>query len=332
MNKEVLERLDFKTTLEEFNIKSRAIEKYVRMIDSSNEKYSNILQEFTIYKVAEKDRLGKNKNNETIERYLRYVIEFLNFYGEDPEDIKKRNCEDYVEYLKYETELTVNCINLKIASINQLLNFLEEKYDKRYKKTPKVFEAMQLNIKDEMITNDDVKRILRQSRKVNDIRMTTMIYVMFYTGLRVSEMLQLRITDVDKKTTRINGKGDKMRKVFFSTRLRKQLKEYAEYRATLPNSISIDNLFIGERGAVTRQTVHKELKKYAGKARVKKDIVSPHKFRHLCANNLESLGIKQTIISQLLGHRLSVTERYTSITEKELLKIVDKIELEHFIS
>lgn len=299
--------------------------------------YKEPLQEFILYKLDEKERRNRYKNNDTLTVYLRNIIEFLHIFKGDVTNIKTKDTETYVDYLKFDAvntkgdSLTINTINLKIASINVFLKYLEDKYDKRYKSVPKVYEAMQYNIKGDMITNSDVSRILRQARKANDIRAVTMIYVLCYTGLRVSEMLQLKVTDVDKRIIRITGKGNKMRKVFLPISLRKQLKIYMDHRETLTYGAKTDKLFIGERGPVNRQLVNATLKKYAGKARVKKDIVSPHKFRHLCASNLESIGLKQTIISQILGHRLNITERYTSITERELLKVVDTIEFDKFL-
>ena len=147
---------------------------------------------------------------------------------------------------------------------------------------------------------------------------------MYYTGTRISEALQIKVNDINKDSIVICGKGKKYREILLPKRLKEQLKLYLSERDENKSKF----LFVGQRGTVTRQTIYRDIKEYAGKARgIDKSKVTPHAFRHLYAKNLADLQVPPVVISQLLGHRLTITGLYMQVSKKDLLKIINKLNL-----
>ena len=132
---------------------------------------------------------------------------------------------------------------------------------------------------------------------------------MFYTGTRVSELLQIKVTDINKYEIMIKGKGSKYRKILIPKKLNIILKDYVNTERLNTS----DFLFTGERGAITRNTVLTILKRHAGLVRMKKDKVSLHAIRHLYTKNLVGAGESNSTIKQLLGHTLTATDIYAII-------------------
>ena len=183
---------------------------------------------------------------------------------------------------------------------------------------------------DDMLENNDVKRILNAAIKAEDIRATTIIYTLFYTGARVSEMLQIKVADVNKYsdvsflTFRYLFHSD-----FNFLGINSSLYFDPLPLIIIESLFTSEYLFTGERGPINRQTVHNTIKLYTGKARgIDKSISHAHAFRHLYSQNLASLGVAPVVISQLLGHSLTVTGLYMQVSKKDLLKIINKIDVE----
>ena len=222
--------------------------------------------------------------------------------------------------------LTIKTVNRKLVSVNQFIEFIN---DEEVLSAPIIVKVKQLKVENQnfindMLDNNDVIRIINASNKANDIRATTLFYTMFYTGARVSEVLQIKASDINKDSITIKGKGNKYRELLIPKKLKVQWLKYMEVR----NNTS-EYLFTGTRGAINRQTVHNLIKLYTGKARgINKSIAHAHAFRHLYAQNLATLGVAPVVISQLLGHTLNITGLYMQISKKDLLKVINQLDLE----
>ena len=254
---------------------------------------------------------GKSKN--TIYNYCLDIKQFLVWLND------KNINDDLVE--EYKTELIekyqIKTVNRKCNSLNAYLQFKDIKH---HVKSEKIQEQ---TLMDDMITNSDISRMLRQIKKANDKRAEALILGLFYTGARVSELLQIKVKDINKDEIMIKGKGSKYRKILIPKNLTIALKEYANIQRLNTS----DYLFTGERGAITRNTVLTVLKKYAGLSRMKKDKVSPHAIRHLYTKNLIDAGVSYSAIKQLLGHELTTTDTYMQLSKKELLKKINGLKI-----
>ena len=242
------------------------------------------------------DYLTERENSEkTIESYICDIKQFIiYFYKNIPFDdigmITKVELRKYTAHLKNVRNgngepLVIQTINRKLVSINQFIEFLNDKLNMKIAVRTKQLKISSQNFIDDMLDMNDVRRIIRAADKENDIRAKTIFYTLLLTGARVSEMLQIKITDIEKNTVNVKGKGSKYRDLLIPKKLLDQWKVYEKARLT-----STDFLFSGERGAINRQTIHNTIKHYTGKARgIDKSIAHAHSFRHLYAQSLAVL-------------------------------------------
>lgn len=269
-----------------------------------------------------KEYLYENeKSKNTINAYVSDLKEFFKFYKRDIKDINKSYIRDYTEYL-LEKELSIKTINRKLVSLHQYIEFLNDVQNYKIVIKVKQLKVEQQNFINDMLDICSVRRIVRAAQKENDIRAVTMFFTLFYTGTRVSEMLQIKLKDIDKDSIIINGKGNKFREILIPKKLKVQWKIYANVRVN-----KSEYLFSGTKGHISRQTVHNNIKYYTGQARgINKEIAHAHSFRHLYAQSLGALGVNPVIIAQLLGHRLNVTETYMQVSKRELLDTINKLD------
>jgi integrase/recombinase XerC len=167
----------------------------------------------------------------------------------------------------------------------------------------------------------------RERRTARD---EAMLEVMYGSGVRVSELVGLQITDVDlaQRTARVHGKGDKERLVPLGSAACKSLERYLAIRPSLrhPNSGEQDPhaLFLGRLGKrLTPRQVQHFVARYGQVATARPDL-HPHALRHSCATHLLDAGADLRVIQELLGHAsLSTTQRYTHVSLEQVMKVYD---------
>lgn len=271
------------------------------------------------------EKFLKDLANNTIYNYKLDVKHFLNWKHED-----EVICEDLLEEYKLEliNDFAIKTVNRKINALNAYLKFKEIDI---HIKSEKIQNQTFI---DDMLTNDEAKTILakikehqlkgnKQSR-MKAKRAEALFLGLFYTGARVSELLQLKPRNISKDEVTIKGKGNKYRKILVPNRLTETLISYANEGRKDNGSL----LFTGQRGNITRNTVFTSLKDYAKLAGVDTNKVYPHAIRHLYAKNLANKGVSYSAIKQLLGHSLSTTDIYMQLSKKELLEIINSISLD----
>jgi integrase/recombinase XerD len=150
------------------------------------------------------------------------------------------------------------------------------------------------------------------------LRDRAMLHVMYAAGLRVSELVGLKLTDVDRQKGLLSahGKGDKRRLVPLGEPALEAIDAYLALRAVHPRAASTPAMFLSPRGGpLTRQAVWKLLTAYARGAGVSKPS-SPHKLRHSFATHLLEGGADLRSVQALLGHAdISTTEIYTHLAD-----------------
>ena len=159
-------------------------------------------------------------------------------------------------------------------------------------------------------------------QKKKRLRSLCLIEILYSTGMRVSELVNLKVRDIDilKRTVRITAKGDKERKVYFTTSTKKVIEGWMSF---LPNGSSY--LFPSHSGVghLTRDSVNKILFIFAKNLGFDKKKLSPHKLRHAFATHLLNRGADIRVIQELLGHsNIATTEIYTHILDSELISSV----------
>lgn len=261
----------------------------------------------------------------TINSYILDIYKYLEYIDKD---YNKTNNEDIYKYLKEleKEKYSIYSVVRKISSIKSFYNFLneEEIYQinldierpKFYKKLPKV------------LTIDEVDKLLDiELNTPFDYRNKAMLELMYATGLRVSELINLTPLniDLDKKLVRCYGKGNKERIVPMGDTACKYLKIYLEeYRSALVKKTLCDNLFLNNHGnKITRQGFFKNLKIIANKQGITDDI-TPHMLRHSFATHLLNNGADLRSIQLMLGHEnISTTGIYTNVSTEKIKENYD---------
>ncbi len=173
------------------------------------------------------------------------------------------------------------------------------------------------------LTEDEVSSLLDIKLVTPyDYRNKAMLELLYATGLRISELVNLKVNDIDFQEcyVRVFGKGKKERIVPIADVALKYLNIYiADYRNLILNGTISDYLFISNNKTnISRQGFFKILKKEVNRAGISKN-VSPHVLRHSFATHLLSHGANLRIIQELLGHEdISTTEIYAHLINEKL--------------
>ena len=160
-----------------------------------------------------------------------------------------------------------------------------------------------------------------------EIRNKAMLELLYGSGLRISELLDLRLRDLHLNMGFLNitGKGNKERIVPIGAEGAYALKRYLDLSRPHLKKVPGDIVFVNSRGAeISRVGFYKVLKKLTIKAGITKD-VSPHTLRHSFASHLLENGVDLRVVQELLGHEdISTTQIYTHISKKQLKKVYEE--------
>ncbi|MEM8843427.1 MAG: site-specific tyrosine recombinase XerD [Pseudomonadota bacterium] len=180
----------------------------------------------------------------------------------------------------------------------------------------------------EVLTEDDVEKLLGAPNihKAQGIRDRTMLEVLYACGLRVSELINLQLHQINIRAgvIRIIGKGNKERLVPFGEQAGEWLERYLDQArpALLKEGHDCSVLFISNRGlGMTRQAFWHVIKRHAKAVGIDKHL-SPHTLRHAFATHLLNHGADLRVVQMLLGHSdLSTTQVYTHIAQARLQEL-----------
>ena len=268
--------------------------------------------------------LDKSKN--TVDAYKTDLKQFFDFIGEkDLVDVKNPDIENYKNML-LSTGYKPMTVNRKLVSLRQYIDFI----NKNEEIDLKIFlEIKQMKIQrqyalEEMLTKAEFDRMVKYAQDEEDLRSVAIFKTMYYTGMRVSEMLTMKIQDIYKEDVTIIGKGRKAREIPMHEKLYEILNNYIRVRKAQPDNPYVFN---GHGiGHLQRQRVNEIVKKYAGLAKVKLSKAHPHNFRHLTAIMLLDLGYKLSEIADFLGHSsVDTTRIYTRKTKKEKRQMINML-------
>ena len=252
----------------------------------------------------------RNLSPSTTRAYVRAVAQFAQFFGKSPELLGPEQIREYLLYLIREKKVSESTYRQVLAAIRFLYRTTLDKdwvvagipHTKSHKKLPIV------------LSMDEVERVFNAmvSLKHRAILMTA-----YAAGLRVSEVVSLRVSDIDsgRMMMRIDqGKGRKDRYVPLANHLLVILREY--WKAARPK----EYLFPGKKEGrhITPNTAYLACKRAMRDAGIKKDCAT-HSLRHSFATHLLEYGTDLRTIQILLGHRnLNTTAVYTHVSRKQI--------------
>jgi integrase/recombinase XerD len=170
----------------------------------------------------------------------------------------------------------------------------------------------------EVLSVAEMERLLEQPDTTTfaGARDRAVMELMYSSGLRVSEVCQLSISDVDETFVRVIGKGRKERVIPVG---RRAIEAIDHYLATFRDGSREEALFVTSRGKrIDRVAIWRQVKEYAKSAGVERPI-SPHTFRHSFATHLLDNGADLRVIQEMLGHAcIATTDRYTHVSQRRL--------------
>jgi integrase/recombinase XerD len=277
-------------------------------------------------------RIDRGASDRTIEAYRRDLLQFAETLpqGLAPEKITPAHLQDYILKLSQEKQKPAS-IARKTSALRQFFKFccLEKKLTENPAEnleSPKQGQRLPKNL-----SNEDISALLAaadtglayahdETASALRARDRAIVYLLYATGLRISELTGLTPHDVDLQLgyLRVKGKGGKERIAPFAPVAGEHLRHWIEeHRASLQPAT--DHVFINSRGlALTRQSVWKTLKELALQAGISTTL-SPHKLRHSFATHLLQSGMNLRSLQMLLGHSdLSTTQIYAHVTPEHL--------------
>lgn len=267
----------------------------------SYEELNNKLEEWLL------EQEYDEKSDNTLKKYKVNVSSFIEFIKE--KDLTKKSYLEFIKNLEVIEEYLPNTSNSYIVAINKFLKWLGLKD----------LIIKQLKLQQDSSINDylslsDCKRLLRIAKRKEQMDNYFIIQILFKTGIRISELKYFTIENLDTVIV-IKNKG-KIRNIPVVSDLVRELKKYAKSK-----NITSGNLFANPKtGKIyVQSTIWRRLKKIAGYARVNKDNVHAHSFRHLFAKlYLETYPGDIVGLADILGHNsLETTRIYTRDSNKE---------------
>lgn len=256
-----------------------------------------------------------------------YVSDLKKFF----EYLEEKNIDDfykievftsYLEDLKDKYKLETSSIVRKISTLKNFIN-------KYATYTNKPSFAKELEVPKQrrhlptVLTIEEVDKLLDIPLNTPyDYRNKAMLELLYASGLRISELCNLKLNDInlEENVLRCHGKGNKERMVPFGSSAHIALKEYIEnYRPSLIKRTYTDNIFLNNHGKpISRQAFFLILKRLAIDKNINKEF-SPHTLRHSFATHLLSNGADLRVIGEMLGHaNLSTTGIYTHVGNEKL--------------
>ncbi len=254
----------------------------------------------------------------TQKAYVGAVAGLAKYYRRSPDQISTEEVEDYLHHLVMERQLSWSSCNVALCGIRFF--YLEVlRYDATSFTLPVQKKTYRLP---EILSRKEVERLLTASRNP---KYRTMLMTAYGAGLRVGELVRLRVRDLDSERMLIRveqAKGHKDRYTLLSERLLTELRTYWKlYRPS-------DWLFANSQGQpVSTDTARRAWQQAKDAAGITKGR-GIHTLRHCFATHLLEAGVPLTTIQKFLGHRcLSTTARYTHVTQEHVQSLQSPLDL-----
>lgn len=264
-------------------------------------------------------RVERGLSVNTYKTYHYQLISFIGFLNKRNKNITLATRNDIIDYLELKKNSGLSSSSMFGIAISvrqfykfcNMLGYIENEPTKTLK-LPKFTQKIP-----EPLSHNDIEKLLNMpiKQKFTALRNKAMLELMYSTGIRVSELVNIRIHDInlDENFIKVLGKGSKERIVPFSNRAKGAILRYIEHRQkrTSPDN---DYLFLNLQGnRITRGGFWWELKNMAKKAGIPTK-VRPHMLRHTAATHLLARGVDFRVLQVLLGHSSVVTtQRYVKV-------------------
>jgi integrase/recombinase XerC len=295
----------------------------------------NLIADFQIYLEVQ-----RNVSEHTLKAYLADVKEFNSFLREN--DIKKKSdaiinvepetIRTYLSHL-YRQKVKKVTVNRKISSLRSFYKYLLRTGKIKSNPAQIVQTAKTEKYIPTFLSVDETFQLLgdQGDNSVSGLRDSAMLELFYSSGLRLSELAGLNVTDFDfrQALVKLRGKGKKERIVPVGKNALQAIDEYikktAEVRKKCDDNLFKNPLFLNARGKrITTRSIARIVDAMTVKSGIDRKI-SPHALRHTFATHLLNAGADLRSIQELLGHEsLSTTQKYTAVNINRMMEVYDK--------
>ena len=279
--------------------------------------------------------MEKGYSVHTVENYQRDVVEFIAFRGDKQLDhLDSKDIRAWVFHLNGKNK--ANSVARKISALRTFFRYLLRQEILSVDPTaavsmPKIGKHIPV-----FLTVDEVFTLLEEPGEQDQfqLRDTAILELLYSTGMRVAEIVNLDLeqVDFDSGMVRVVGKGKKERLIPVGSQALDAVANYLENRLMLlakkqQQGKKVDDkaLFLNNRGGrLTTRSIERMVQAYAVRAGITAP-VTPHALRHSFATHLLEMGADLRVVQELLGHAsLSTTQKYTHLTVDHLMAVYDK--------
>ena len=272
-------------------------------------------------------KIEKNFSHNTIINYKKDISTFLTIVKKDFDKINHFDIRNFLSYLlkkKYKR----TSIARKIATLRTLFRFFLREgivntnplvYISSFQKEKNIPVFLDIPEVEILLTLPDITTL-------SGLRNKAVLETLYGTGIRVSELINLRVDDIDGLggVVKVKGKRNKERIIPIGEKALESIESYLNH----PERVFFETekaIFLNLRGKkITSRSITRIVKKYVNLASIQKK-VSPHTFRHSFATHLMNAGCTLRAIQEMLGHSsLSTTQIYTHVTVNKLKKVYEK--------
>ena len=225
-------------------------------------------------------------------------------------------------------------INRRYSALNQFFSF--EVNESRLQKNPmdRIDRISSKRVLPDVLSEEEVEEVLSyvrnsvnigsESKKKKSLRTACLVEVLYATGMRVSELITLRLSDLrlSRRILNVIGKGNKQRIIPITSRAHDIIVKWMDY---IPESSVYLFPSYGINGHITRDSVNKLLVDISLNTNIDRKRLTPHKLRHAFATHIMNRGADLRVVQELLGHSsISTTEIYTHILDTRLVDLLKK--------
>ena len=264
------------------------------------------------------------------------ILDWFSLNKIDLNNVSESKLLKYFSTLKT-SNYALSTINRKISVIKNFFNFMfvekiihhnpasNIKAIKKQKKLPNVLSENEIiNLIDKAYEN---YKESSENKKLSYYRIYVVLEILYSTGLRVSELLSLKVLNLKnvKDKFYIKGKGGTQRLIIFNENSLKLIKVWLRLRNNYENFLDNEYLFPDKNSkkSISRQIIYKDLKNLAMQLHLNENKVSPHSIRHSFATHLLNRGVDLRSLQKMLGHSdISTTEIYTQVRQDRLSGLV----------
>jgi integrase/recombinase XerD len=290
-----------------------------------NNEVLNLIEKYLEFIVA-----NKNLSNNTYISYKNDIYEYVKLYkNKKIPDLNTNRIETYTKFLSENFSIRTHC--RKLSSVKNFYKFLYDKRILEFNTFSNIdFPKITRNIP-KVLTEYEILELIKKSYEDSSfkgLRLSLMIELLYGTGIRVSEMVGLKIRDITENFSAIiiTSKGNKERVIPLLDCIRKSLQNYLKKLNNNSESKKrFEYLFPSnsKKGYITRNRFFQLLQNLGLKNGLPKERISPHTLRHSFATHLLQKGADLRLIQESLGHSdISTTEIYTHVDSNRLKNVL----------